>query len=240
MCDTSFRRGGLAVLPLTVALAIGGCGRTLVFVERTGFNMSIAVRPAETTPIDVNFGLERKVASIVPPAGNPTPQGQVDGEAVNMFAGFAAAYDVGAKDGVFFPLQSDLTIRTQFASGAAATGIASDAAAVAKVVDVSGAIVHNRALRYDLVAIQNKAEIKAAIAGLTAAQQVRLANEMLPNLSSRTPQLQAEMRAFAPSGRFLPSQQAAAASFLAIWTTEEQDWTGSNFPQWQAAIKKVQ
>ncbi len=171
MGDSSFRRRGLVVLPLTVALAVSGCGRTLVFVERTGFNMSVAVRPAETTPIDINFGLDRKVASIVPSAGSSTSQGQVDGEAVNMFAGFRAEYDVGSKGGVFFPLQSDLTIRTQFASGAAATGIASDAAAVAQVIDVAGAIDHNKALRSNQVAIQNKAEVKAAIANLTAARE---------------------------------------------------------------------
>ena len=40
-----------------------GCGRTLVFAEQTGLNLSIVVKPSEATPLNVNIGLDRTVAS---------------------------------------------------------------------------------------------------------------------------------------------------------------------------------
>jgi hypothetical protein len=73
-------RAGLAYgLVLATALALTGCGNTLVFVDRTGVNLSIIAKPSEATPLEVNFGLDRKVASVVPPVGQDTSQTPADG-----------------------------------------------------------------------------------------------------------------------------------------------------------------
>jgi len=117
---------------LAITLVLSGCGHTLVFAEQTGFNLSIIAKPSEATPLNVNIGLDRTVASLVPPIHDNTPQGRVDGEGVNMFAGFRANYDPGTQ-----PLAGDLRIRTQFASGQAATMIAGDPDTVVRVVNVS-------------------------------------------------------------------------------------------------------
>src|SRR5215471_14007825 len=95
------------------------------------FQLSIIAKPSEATPLNVNIGLDRTVASLVPPIHDNTPQGRVDGEGVNMFAGFRANYDPGTQ-----PLAGDLRIRTQFASGQAATMIAGDPDTVVRVVNV--------------------------------------------------------------------------------------------------------
>jgi hypothetical protein len=121
-----------APLVLAVTLLLTGCGRTLVFAEQTGFNLSIVAKPSEATPLKVNIGLDRTVASLVPPIHENTPQGRVDGEGVNVFAGFNAHYDSATQ-----PLAGNLRIRTQFASGQAATAIAGDPDAVARVVNVT-------------------------------------------------------------------------------------------------------
>jgi hypothetical protein len=39
----------------------------LVFTEHTGFNLSIVAKPSEATPLNVNFGLDRTLGSVVPP-----------------------------------------------------------------------------------------------------------------------------------------------------------------------------
>jgi hypothetical protein len=118
---------------LVITSVLTGCGHTLVFAEQTGFNLSIIAKPSEATPLNVNIGLDRTVASLVPPIHENTPQGGVDGEGVNMFAGFRANYDPGTQ-----PLAGDLQIRTQFASGQAALAIAGSPPAVLQVVNVSG------------------------------------------------------------------------------------------------------
>jgi hypothetical protein len=75
-------------------------------------------------PLSVNIGLDRKVASLVPPTRENTPEGTVDGEGVNMFAGFKAAYDPGVDaNQKLQPFAGDLRIRTQFASGGAVKAI---------------------------------------------------------------------------------------------------------------------
>jgi hypothetical protein len=133
-------RGGLAgLLVLAITLALTGCGRTLVFAEQTGFNLSIIAKSSEATPLNVNIGLDRKVASLVPPIHEKTSQSEADGEGVNMFAGFKAAYDpgIGANQSAQ-PFAGDLRIRTQFASGQAAKAIAGNPSAVLQVVNVSG------------------------------------------------------------------------------------------------------
>jgi hypothetical protein len=119
-------------LALAIALVLTGCGHTLVFAEQTGFNLSIIAKSSEATPLNVNLGLDRSVGSVVPPIHENTAQGLVDGEGVNMFAGFAAQYDSATQ-----PLAGNLRIRTQFASGQAALAITGDPDAVVRVVNVS-------------------------------------------------------------------------------------------------------
>jgi hypothetical protein len=222
----------IAVLSVLAVLLLTGCTRTLVFVERTGFNLGIFVKPNESTPLEVNFGLDRKVASIVPAKGEIGSQG-VDGEAVNMYAGFRAQYDSATN-----PLSGDLHIRTQFASGGAALVIAGEPAVVARVVDVN-AIVHDDSFRApDSKA--NKAELSKQLGLLSDAQQVRLANAMIPNLASRSPQFQVQLRSLMPaSASFGSGQQAAARRFNGFWIQTEEDMTGANFDQWKTAIQKA-
>jgi hypothetical protein len=119
-------------LALAITLVLTGCSRTLVYAEQTSFNLSIVAKPSEATPLNVNIGLDRTVASLVPPIHENTPQGMVDGEGVNMFAGFAVHYDPAT-----LPFAGNLRIRTQFASGQAATTIAGDPDTVARVVNVA-------------------------------------------------------------------------------------------------------
>jgi hypothetical protein len=79
----------------------------------------------------VNFGLERVVATIVPPAGQK--DGKPAGEAVNMFGEFqidSTGIDVKK------PLDVNLVINTQFASGDAATKVAGKPAIVAEIVSM--------------------------------------------------------------------------------------------------------
>lgn len=114
-----------------VVLSLAGCGRTLVFAERDGVNLAVRANPSATPPLGVNFGLERVIATIVPPAGQK--DGKPSGEAVSMFAGFQVdATNVNLKN----TLNVDLTINTQFASGAAAERVAGNPEAVAKIVSM--------------------------------------------------------------------------------------------------------
>jgi hypothetical protein len=197
-------------------LVLAGCNRTLVFGEETGFNMGIFVKPNESTPLQVNFGLDRKVASIVPPKTEPGPQG-ANGEAVNMFAGFRAAYDTVQKDNVVQPFAGSLRIRTQFASGAAAKAIAADPNTVARVVDVSNSISMPGSLMRD-EATKNRADVEQRIKLLAGAQQVRLANNMIPKLSTRPADFQAAMRALVPkTGQFGSSVQQQQPQSGSIW-----------------------
>ena len=120
----------LAVVGATSLL--GACGRTLVFAESTGVNLAIKTNATSSTPVEVNFGLNRTVGTIVPPAGQKG--NRPNGEAVNMFAGFEINndYKVGT-------VGTELTIDTQFASGQAAKTVAGDPALVAKIVNVGNA-----------------------------------------------------------------------------------------------------
>lgn len=115
-----------------VAASVAGCGRTLVFAEREGVNFAVRTNAASSTPIEVNFGLNRQVASIVPPAGEAGSR--PDGDAVSMFAGFQVdnTLDVNNK-----PLNANMQISTQFASGKAAKAVAGNPQVVAMIVDVA-------------------------------------------------------------------------------------------------------
>ena len=125
-----------------VAASVAGCGRTLAFVERDGVNLAIRANASSSPPIEVNFGLNRTVATIVPPAGQSG--GQPNGEAVSMFAGFQIQndYDVTKQQ-----VSADLKIDTQFASGAAAVNVATSPPLVARIVNVNSTTIQ-RALAF--------------------------------------------------------------------------------------------
>ena len=113
---------------------VAGCQRTLLFAEHDGFNLAIRADPKQSPPFEVNLGFERAVGTIVPPTRHNSSDGSADGEAVNMFAGFQL--DRGAQISPTTGPQVDIRIATQFASGAAATAIAEDPNAVARIVNV--------------------------------------------------------------------------------------------------------
>lgn len=131
---TALALAALALLP--------GCGRTLVFGERDAVDLSIRATSTGSPPLEVNVGIDRRVASIVPPRQDPAAPAASDthrasrttGEAINMFSGFRVAYAPATAPQVFGRTQ----IRTQFASGAAAVEIAGTPEVVNRVVDVSG------------------------------------------------------------------------------------------------------
>lgn len=114
-----------------VAASLAGCGRTLVFAEREGVNFAVRTNAASSTPIEVNFGLNRQIASIAPPTGDGGDR--PDGDAVSMFAGFQVDNTLDTNK----PLNANMQISTQFASGKAATAVAGNPRVVAMIVDVS-------------------------------------------------------------------------------------------------------
>ena len=114
-----------------IAAAVAGCGRTLVFVERDGINFAIRANASSSPPLELNFGLDRVIATIVPPVGESG--GQPNGDAVNMFAGFQVAANTDPAK----PLAPDVKIDTQFASGAAAKSVAESPPVVAGLVVAS-------------------------------------------------------------------------------------------------------
>ena len=123
------------IVPLLAAVGaaalLDGCGRTLVFAESDGVNLAVRTNASSNTPIEVNFGLTRTVGTIVPPAGQTG--GKPNGEAVNMFAGFEIT---NTPPVLTKQVDVDLTIDTQFASGAAAVKVAEDPALAAQIANL--------------------------------------------------------------------------------------------------------
>lgn len=127
----ALRRLMTSLAAACTVISVGGCGRTLVFAESSGVNLAIRANANSETPVEVNFGLNRTIGTIVPPAGQKKGGREPDGEAINMFAGFEV--NNGAEVG---KVDTELTIDTQFASGAAATAVARHPRIVAQIVNV--------------------------------------------------------------------------------------------------------
>jgi hypothetical protein len=125
------RRLVTSLAAIGVAALIGGCGKTLVFAERDGVNFAVRANASSTPPIEANFGLNRTIATIVPPAGEVSGSNRPDGDAVSMFAGFQIDNTLDPKA----PLKADLEISTQFASGEAAKAVAGNPKVVATIVN---------------------------------------------------------------------------------------------------------
>lgn len=133
MIASFFLRRIITLLAVGSAAAlVGGCGRTLVFAESDGINLAVRMNSTSDTPVEVNFGLNRTVATIVPPASQ-TKNGEPVGEAVNMFAGFEVNNNL---DPNLKKVDADLTVDTQFASGAAATEVANRPEVAAQIVNL--------------------------------------------------------------------------------------------------------
>jgi hypothetical protein len=125
------RRMMTALAAIAVAVSVAGCGRTLVFAERSGVNIAVRANATSAPPIEANFGLNRTIATIVPPAGQ-VGNNRPDGDAVSMFAGFQVDNTL---DPAVAPLKADLQISTQFASGNAAIEVANRPTIVAAIVN---------------------------------------------------------------------------------------------------------
>jgi len=124
--------------------ALSGCGKTLMFGERSGLNLAIRVDPAGQPPVMLNLGLNRTVGTIVPPA-TQSRDNRPSGDAISMFSGFQVESfsdpvqitpaTVARATGN--PFSVDLLIGTQFASGAAAMAVAEgDPEVVRQIVSV--------------------------------------------------------------------------------------------------------
>lgn len=111
---------------LLLSPMLGGCENNLIFMERSGFNLSIDVNENPAIPVQVNAGMMRSIVALVPGRGNDN-----SGEAVSLISGYDLAYE--DKAGSFF--NDKLTIRSQFASGAAANKIAEAPEIAKKIVN---------------------------------------------------------------------------------------------------------
>jgi hypothetical protein len=124
-------------LLIVASFCTSGCNNTLVFAEKSGYNLAINVNDDPSTPLHVNIGLERNIAAVVPPLDiSQDDQGKstAKGEGVSVFSGFKLK-EFGASAAT--PFAGKLLIRTQFASGQAARDISQRPDMVARIVDVS-------------------------------------------------------------------------------------------------------
>jgi hypothetical protein len=115
-----------------VAAVSAGCSNTLFYGEKTAFSLAIHLNDNPQTPVEVNVGLKRHVGEIAPPVGTEDEAGKdvAVGEAVSSLSGFRLRYEENPNN----ILLGDLYIRTQFATGIAATILAEDPAQAIKVI----------------------------------------------------------------------------------------------------------
>lgn len=218
-----------------IAAAVAGCGRTLVFVERDGINFAIRANASSSPPLELNFGLDRVIATIVPPVGESG--GQPNGDAVNMFAGFQVAANTDPAK----PLAPDVKIDTQFASGAAAKSVAESPPVVAGLV-VASIVSPNSGIQRGpdfLVTFADRRQLLAAIRDLSDDQAVSVARSMLPNLSSRGADIQTQLAPFVAflsrGGKLTPT---IAREILNTWAPTESV-TPDHARQWAMAFAQA-
>ncbi len=140
--STPTRHSPMAWALLTVLLLapLAGCGKTLVFAQYEGVNLAIRANASSQPPIEVNFGLNSTLATIVPPSGQV--DGRPNGEAVNLFAGFQVDRD-GSILTSTQRVGVSLRIATQFASGQAALEVAKKPSVVAKIINIGSGFDHS-------------------------------------------------------------------------------------------------
>jgi hypothetical protein len=124
-----------AVMLALVAALGGGCTNTLFYGESTEFDLAIHFNDNPQQPLEVNMGLKRHVGQVTPPiATEQNEDGTAAvGEAVTTLSGFRLRYQ--EQSGSASPLNNDLYIRTQFATGAAAAELAKNPIEAVKVID---------------------------------------------------------------------------------------------------------
>lgn len=229
-CRHIFQQTMILLLAVGIASSVAGCGRTLVFAERDGINFAVRANANSTPPIEANFGLNRTVATIVPPVGESG--GQPAGEGVSMFAGFQVENNLNPAK----PIDADLKIDTQFASGEAAKSVAGNPAVVAKIVNVRG-VTFQRTPEF-VSTIGQRQQLVTAIRDLSNDQAVAAATSMLPNLSARPDTLQRalapQIAAIPPGGKISP---AMARSILNQWATMETITPGT-MAEWETALSQ--
>ena len=120
--DRIRRFAQIAVLT-TVATLGAGCTNTLFYGESTEFDLAIHLNDNPQQPLEVNIGLKRHVGQVTPPVATSQNESGTAavGEAVSTLSGFRLRYQEDPTGG---PLNNDLYIRTQFATGAAAENLA--------------------------------------------------------------------------------------------------------------------
>jgi hypothetical protein len=146
-------RGILAsLMAFACAQLVAGCADTLVYGERTSFDLAIGVNEAIALPISVNAGFHRTAAALVPPregvVRSPDGKTVAKGEAVSMISGFRLAY--AEDDASLFG--GKLTIQSQFASGFAAIDVSRNpqvAALIARGRTLLPAAFHDRRVSLD-------------------------------------------------------------------------------------------
>jgi hypothetical protein len=99
------------------------CEQTMVFGEKTGFNLGVAVDTAKSSPIEINTGFRRQIVGIIPASEQRT--GDVaKGEATNMISRFEMAQTANNKSGEDFnAFDRQIVMSSAFASGKAAVAL---------------------------------------------------------------------------------------------------------------------
>lgn len=201
-----------AVLAAILASSLAGCGRTLVFAEHEGLNLSIRADATSRPPLAVNFGLDRASGTIVPPRDQDA-DGMPRGEAINMFAGFQVDRrgDVPAPQ----PASIDLRVSTQFASGAAALAVSGAPDVVRDIVTLGQVPL----LRATPQALRQRVDALAGrIADLTPVpEKARDALERLGQPSSGTNPVR-QLREFLSARNTSPEQVTAIENAVAAAT----------------------
>lgn len=115
------------------AILVTACQDTLFYGENTAFNLAIHLNDNPQTPIEVNTGLKRHVGQVTPPVATEQNEGKTAavGEAVTTLSGFRLRYEEDDTS----VLLGDLYIRTQFATGEAASLLADNPIQAVKVMD---------------------------------------------------------------------------------------------------------
>lgn len=99
---------------------LAACQPGLLYGERTSFNLaSVHLNDDAAEPVRINFGFRRSIATVAPPFDVDANGGRGSGESASVFSSFELA------DGDWIGIvPGPLTIRTRFASGAAAVALA--------------------------------------------------------------------------------------------------------------------
>lgn len=171
------------ILVLAVCL-LGACEKTLVYGERSGFNLALRSDAAAAVPIEVNAGLQRRVVGLIPGAGE-VEDGRPSGEAVNMVSRFDIDYADSEND----LFGGRLKVSSAFASGGAATAVAGNVKVVEAIVGPLGFRVAddplareaNLALTNHIAAdLDDGADNRTAYLALAKALDLRLADGPTP------------------------------------------------------------